>query len=86
VSKAYEFHESLRNDAFRQVVQILADQAVLRAEVTIETATDILMTVFSDSTHHLLTTARGWPHRQVVDWLCQALPALLLEPHPDAGG
>jgi AcrR family transcriptional regulator len=86
VRRTYEFHESLRNDAFRQVVQILADKGPLRPELTIETATDILMTVFGDSTHHLLTTSRGWSHEQVVDWLCQALPVLLLEPRPDAVG
>jgi hypothetical protein len=42
-------------------------------------ATDVLMTIFSDSTYHLMTTERKWSHDQVIDWLCAALPELLLE-------
>ena len=72
-------HESLRADAFGQVVRILAEKGPLRAGLTIDTATDILLTIFGDSTYHQLTTERSWTHDQVVDWLCQALPDLLLQ-------
>jgi hypothetical protein len=79
VRATHEFHESLRADAFGQVVQILADKGPLRPELTIDTATDILMTIFGDSTYRQLIAEHSWTHDQVVEWLCQALPALLLQ-------
>ena len=79
VRATYQVHENLRTEAFGQVVQILADKGPLRPGLTIDTATDILMTIFGDSTYHQLTTEHAWTHDQVVAWLCQALPDLLLQ-------
>jgi hypothetical protein len=36
------------------------------------------MTIYGDSTYHLLTSERGWSHNQVIEWLCDTLPVLLL--------
>ena len=78
VHPIFEFHEELRRVAFRQVIETLANKTNLRADLTIDTATDLLMALFSDATYQFLTATCGWDHDQLVDWLCQALPELLL--------
>ena len=34
--------------------------------------------VYGDSTYTLLRTERGWSHEQVIDWLSDVLPGMLL--------
>ena len=41
-------------------------------------ATDVLLTVYGDATYHAFRTEHGWTQDQVVDWLADALPRLLL--------
>ncbi len=83
VHRTYVFHENLRRSGFRQVVETLAAKEPLRSGLTIDTATDVLMTIFGDTTYQLMTENYGWSHNHLVDWLCQALPELLLEiPRP----
>ncbi len=60
------------------MLELLAAKGTLKPGLTIETATDIFLTVYGDSTYHLMTVERGWSHDQVVDWLCDCLPGLLL--------
>lgn len=79
VRRTYQYHEDLRQAGFRQAVESVAGKGALRAGLTLDTATDLLMTLYSDSTYQLMTTQRGWGHDQLIDWLCQALPELLLE-------
>lgn len=78
VRRTHLSHEQLREDGFRQVVDMLAGKGALRDGLTPRTATDVLLTVLGDSTYHLLTTERGWSHDQVVDWWTDTLPNLLL--------
>lgn len=80
VRRTHQFHENLRANAFGQVVEVLRATGQLRAGLTAATATDILLTVFSDSTYQALTTERAWTHDQIIDWFCLALPGLLLAP------
>ncbi|EON22821.1 transcription regulator, TetR family [Nocardioides sp. CF8] len=78
VRRTHLSHEQLREDGFRQVVDMLAGKGALRDGLTPRAATDVLLTVLGDSTYHLLTTERGWSHDQVVDWWTDTLPNLLL--------
>lgn len=80
VRQTHERHETMRYGAFRQVVQSLAAKGPLRAGLDVDAATDIFLTLCSDTTYHVLITERGWSHEQIVDWLCDALPTLLLAP------
>ena len=36
------------------------------------------MTMFSPTVYRLLRDERGWSHKRVVDWMCAAIPPLLL--------
>lgn len=80
VRRTYDYHEGLRREGFQAVVVGLAAKGNLRAGLTVETAADVFLTVYSDSVYHLLDVDHGWEHAQIVEWLCQALPVLLLEP------
>jgi AcrR family transcriptional regulator len=80
VRSTHEAHEGLRSTAFREVVAGLAEKGRLRQSLTVDTATDVLLSTYGDSTYQFLTASRGWSHEQLVDWLCDALPQLLLEP------
>lgn len=73
-------HEELRRTAYRGVIEMLDEKGGLRTGLTIDTATDVFLTVYDDSTYTLLRTERGWSHQQVIDWLSDALPLILLDP------
>lgn len=64
---------------------MLATKGRLRPGLTVDTATDILLVAFSDSSYVQLTAERGWSHDQAVTWFADALPDLLLAPPPVAG-
>lgn len=78
VRSTHEHHEELRHTAYRGVVEMLSEKGELRPGLTVDTATDVFMTVYGDGTYTMLRTERGWSHEQVIDWLCDALPDMLL--------
>ena len=78
VQRTYKRHQQLQAEGYRQVTEILAAKGRLREGLTVDTATDILLTVYGDTTYHLLTTERGWSHDQTIEWLATSLPGLIL--------
>ncbi len=78
VHPLWQHHDRLQVEAFSKVIDTVATKGELRPGLDRDTATDVLITVFGDSTYHLLTTERGWTHEQVVEWCSDALPHLLL--------
>jgi hypothetical protein len=52
----------------------------LRAGLDRDGATDVLLTLFGDAVWHQLRSDCGWPAERVTEWMCDALPRLLLEP------
>jgi AcrR family transcriptional regulator len=78
VARTYKRHERLRATGYRQVAEMLAAKGRLREGLSVDTATDILLTVYGDTTYHLLTNERGWSHDQTVAWLAASLPGLIL--------
>lgn len=77
--QTHQHHESLRREGFGQVVSLLISKGALRPGLDHATATDVLMTVLSDSTYYQLTVERGWSHDQCIEWMCDALPLLMLQ-------
>jgi AcrR family transcriptional regulator len=74
----HQHHENLRRQGFGEVITLLETKGKLRAGLDRATATDVLMTVLSDATYYSLTVERGWSHEQCMDWMCDALPRVLL--------
>lgn len=78
VRRTHKHHEALRRDGFGQVLEILAGKGPLRDDRSFDELTDAFMTVYGDSTYNLLATERGWSHDQIMAWLCDVLPGMLL--------
>jgi AcrR family transcriptional regulator len=85
VHAIWRHHDQQQVAAFRRVIETVATRGSLRSGLEPAAATDILLTVYGDSTYLLLTAERGWTHNQVIDWACQALTVLLLEPGSERG-
>ncbi len=81
VRRTHEHHVALQREAFRQVVCVLATKGPLRAG-DLDGATDVLLTVFGDAVWHQLRNDCGWPAERVTDWMCDALPRLVLASSP----
>jgi AcrR family transcriptional regulator len=78
VRRTHEHHMGLQREAFGGVVQMLAVKGALRDGLDAARATDVLLTVFGDSTYHLLRSEHGWSHDAVLAWYEAVLPDLLL--------
>lgn len=78
--RTHERHEALRRAGFAEVIGLLISKRGLREGLEPEQAIDVFLTVCGDAVWHQLRGERGWSAEQVADWMCSALPALLLEP------
>lgn len=74
----HQQHEQLRRTGFREVMVGIAGKGPLREGLDVDRATDIVLTVYGDATYHAFRSEHGWTQDQVVDWLADALPRLLL--------
>lgn len=75
-------HDRIQVEAFRQVIDLVRSKSRLRPGLDVDRATDVLITLFGDSTYHLLTAERGWSAEQTLTWMAEALAQLLLAPDP----
>ena len=82
----HEFHERLRVEGYGQFVETLASKGRLRGGLDVDKATDILVTLFGPGTYLSLVNERGWSHDQVIEWLQETLPLLLLAPRARSRG
>ena len=78
VQAIHQRHDRLQIAGYREVIDLMLTKGSLRAGLSPETATDVLLTLCGDSTYVQLTTDRGWTHDQVIDWLTEATPRVLL--------
>ncbi|WP_113718227.1 TetR/AcrR family transcriptional regulator [Arthrobacter dokdonensis] len=85
VRRTHKHHETLRRAGFVQVLEILTGKGPLRDDRSFDELTDAFMTVYGDSTYNLLATERHWSHDQIMAWLCDILPRMLL-PGPAPAG
>jgi len=69
--------ERLRRDGYRGIVEHLADRFGLRAGLTVDDATHLLL-MFGSGTPYLTLTGYGWSHERYVDWLSDSLAVQLL--------
>jgi len=79
VRRTHQYHEDLRREGFGQVLAILASKGPLRDDRSFDKLTDAFITVYGDSTYNLLATERGWSHDQIMAWLSDILPGMLLQ-------
>jgi AcrR family transcriptional regulator len=72
--------EDERRNGLARLAQLLADRGVLRPELSVEDARDLLWTLNSLTVHDLLVLRCGWSPERYSDWLAGALARELL-PH-----
>lgn len=75
----YARGEEYRRTQFGRFVRSLDERGLLRHDLDVERATDILMTMFGSQTYLSFTSDHGWTPPEFADWLTGVLPAMLLE-------
>ena len=78
VMEIFKYHEALRREGFAQVLDALAAKGPLRQDQPRDRLLDAFLVVYGDATYYQLTTHMGWSHDEVIDWLCEFLPSVLL--------
>jgi AcrR family transcriptional regulator len=79
VAEVYAEGERLRAEQFRRIIDSLAEHRQLRSDLSIDKATDIMLTMAGSQTYLQLTRERGWGHEEWAQWLSEALSRLLLD-------
>jgi hypothetical protein len=88
LAKLWAQIENERLNGMGRFAGLLADRGVLRPELSVEDARDLLWTLNSLAVHDLLVQQRGWSPERYRDWLAAALARELLpnQTTPDPEG
>ena len=78
VRAIHDYHDRMQVAGYRQVIDVVTGKGALRAGLTPETATHVLLTLCGDSLWVQLTTDRGWTPAQVTHWLAAIVPTAIL--------
>jgi AcrR family transcriptional regulator len=76
----YRHTERLRRDGYREVIEVLAADGRLRADLDVERATDILFVVNGPEMFFEMTSSCGWSVDEWVSWCSEVLAQQLLDP------
>jgi len=66
-------NEQMRVDGYREMIDFLRRKSPLRAGLTAERATDVLLLLVSPPAYRALVADRGWSHAEWVAWTSEAL-------------
>jgi AcrR family transcriptional regulator len=67
------FHEEWRADNYRQILGILQEKAPLRAGMTPERATHLLLLYVGMDVYHVLVDTYGWTPDEWADWAVETI-------------
>ncbi|MCA1830625.1 MAG: TetR/AcrR family transcriptional regulator [Actinobacteria bacterium] len=70
--------EQLRRAGYAGVATHIAERFGLRADVGVDRATDLMLTLGSGPVYRMMVLDYGWSHEVFVDWLARALADQLL--------
>ena len=73
-------HERLREAGFRSYLETLVERGMLRKDVSLDEATDVLLTLVGSPTFAEFIDGRGWSLERWSSWTTETLVGLLLEP------
>lgn len=77
--------EDWRHGGQSRFIGMLASRGTLRADVSVEVASDVAWTLCSLAVHDMLVVHRGWPVERYQSWLSAALARELLDPRIGQG-
>lgn len=72
-------NERMRADGYREMIDLLRAKSPLRANVSAERATDVLLLLVSPSAYRALVMDRRWSHEEWVAWTSETLAEQLFE-------
>ena len=78
LARLWDQIEDERRNGLARFAQLLTDRGVLRPELSVEEARDLLWTLNSLTVHDLLVLGCGWSPERYRDWLAGALARELL--------
>jgi AcrR family transcriptional regulator len=67
-----------RLEGLKNFATLLASRGVLRADLTVDKARDVIWTLCAQANYDALVTARSWTHTDYRAWLSETLAASLL--------
>jgi hypothetical protein len=73
---AYAVHvnsEALRREGYREIVSSFAKRFGLRDRLSIDRATDIVLTLAGGAVYRSSVLDHGWTHDEYADWLTDVL-------------
>lgn len=76
--------ERLRQEGYRNIVQILAQKRPLRADYDPASATDVLLVLLGPDTFRAFVEGRKWSVNHWKAWVAPTLERQLFEPMPEA--
>lgn len=79
VRRTNDVHDARQRQDFRAALEAIVLHGRLRTGLSLDSATDLLLTLMSDSAYCQLTRECGWSHQRVIDWWCEAIPELILD-------
>lgn len=68
VAEVVDRHERWRVEGYRGMVEVLRAKAPLRAGLTPERATDLLLLYAGMDVYHALVEVAGWSHQDLIAW------------------
>ena len=74
-------NEDMRVDGYREMIDFLRTKSPLRANLSAERATDVLLLLVSPAAYRTLVVDRGWSHAEWVAWTSEALTAQVFDVH-----
>ena len=77
-TRVREHGEWLRRDGYRAITELVAERFGLRPRLTIDTGTDLLMTLAGPAIYRQLVVDYRWSHEDYVSWLSTTLTDQLL--------
>jgi AcrR family transcriptional regulator len=78
-ARVVAFHEDLRADGYREVIELLRAKVDLRPDLSHERATDLLLLFIGMDAYHVLVESRGWSHDEWVDWTVSTVAEQLFD-------
>lgn len=85
-ARVVAFHEDLRAAGYREVLELLRAKAELRAGLSLDRATDLLLLFVGMDVYHVLVESRGWSHEEWVDWTVAAVAEQIFGRRPKGPG
>lgn len=85
VREVLAHHETLRVAGFRSYLATLSERGLLRERLTLDEATDVLLTLVGSTTFLEFTEGRRWAVERWIKWTTATLAWLLIEPTTGPG-